>query len=228
MFLNIREFSYGQIKQLIEQENDYRLRLLYRFEFFMIVCYYFRCIAIIIMLRWPDILPLYRFDNLALFVWVYRDIYNEFVVFILSLMAILCLLGLREFYLCDKQTFVFRAIYDLMVRNFENYRKCLKNPIAIKDSIELRRQIYLRQRMTVNGLIIPMSIFSRYCWLKAWLDSWIEIDFFRLDRQMFIKNPMKIFDKTPVRTRVYLVQCIIIQNGFFFIFHLFACKFYNV
>ena len=143
-------------------------------------------------------------------------------------MAILCLLGLREFYLCDKQTFVFRAIYDLMVRNIDHYRKCLKNPIDIKDSIELRRQIYLRQRMTVNGSIIPMSIFSRYCWLKAWLDSWIEMESFRLNGHRFKNNPMKLFPKASLRTRVYLVIFMIIEDQFNFILNLITSKFRTI
>ncbi|OTF77977.1 hypothetical protein BLA29_007356, partial [Euroglyphus maynei] len=59
MFLGIRQFSYGQIKQLVERRNDRRLRLLHRLELTIIIIMIIRSMAIILMLRWPDTFPLY-------------------------------------------------------------------------------------------------------------------------------------------------------------------------
>ena len=226
MFLRIHEFSYGQIKQLVQRKDDCRLRTIHRLEAAIIIFNIFRAIVIILMLRRPDLFPLFRYDHFCHFIWQHRNIYNEFLLLLLILVLALIVVGLNTFYLCDTQSLSFQVLYDIMVINFEHYRKCLiKDPIIIRNAIELRRQNYLRKRMTIKRSIIPLSIYSRYCLLHAWFDSWFEMESFRLNRKMFIKNPMKLFTKAPVRARVYLAFYMIIQDGFNFILHLIASKF---
>ncbi|OTF74909.1 hypothetical protein BLA29_005277, partial [Euroglyphus maynei] len=168
----------------------------------------------------PDSFPLYRYDYFANFIWKNRDIYEEFL-FILSILVLsIIVVGIYTFYLGDTESLDFQVLYDLMVRNVEQYRRCcIRNPVIIENAIKVRRQKYLEKRLK-HRTIIPLVIYGQWYWLKAWLDSWLEMESFRLDRQLFMKNPMKLFSNTSLRTRVYLVLYMIIQDGFNFILHL--------
>ncbi|KAH9522579.1 hypothetical protein DERF_006143 [Dermatophagoides farinae] len=202
MFLRIHEFSYGQIKQLVQRKDDCRLRTIHRLEATIIIFNIFRAIAILLMLRRPDLFPLFKYEHFCHFIWQHRNIYNEFLLFLLILVLALIVVGLNTFYLCDTQSLSFQVLYDIMVINVENYRRCrIKNPIIIKHAIEHRRQKYLRKRMAMSKPIIPLVIYSQFCWLRAWFDSWIEMESFRLNRHRFKNNPMKLFSKAPLRTR---------------------------
>ncbi|OTF79283.1 hypothetical protein BLA29_001614 [Euroglyphus maynei] len=228
MFLHIHQFSYGQIKELFERNDDHRLRLFYRLEFTIIILSIFRGMAFMVMLKWPDSFPYYRYDYFGNYIWKNRDIYDQFIFLILILVLTLITVGLSTFYYYDSGSFALQILYDLMVRNVEHYRQCrIKERIFVKNSIELRRRKYLEKRMKHHWSIIPMAIYSRFCWMKAWLDSWMEMESFRLDQQMFMKNPMKLFSKAPLRARVYLVLYMIIQDGFNFILHLMSSKYFD-
>ncbi|KAH7639011.1 hypothetical protein HUG17_3044 [Dermatophagoides farinae] len=221
MFLRIHEFSYGQIKQLVQRKDDCRLRTIHRLEGTIIIFNIFRAIAILLMLRRPDLFPLFKYEHFCHFIWQHRNIYNEFLLLLLILVLALIIVGLNTFYLCDTQSLSFQVLYDIMVINVENYRRCrIKNPIIIKHAIEHRRQKYLRKRMAMSKPIIPLVIYSQFCWLRAWFDSWIEMESFRLNRHRFKNNPMKLFSKAPLRKRVYLVIFMMIQDQFNFILNL--------
>ncbi|OTF69753.1 hypothetical protein BLA29_005144, partial [Euroglyphus maynei] len=225
MFTRIHQFSYGQIKDLLERRDDRRLWFLYRLELTIIIVLILRAMATILMLKFPDSFAYYRYDNFANFFWTNRDIYDQFLLLLLILVLTLIVVGLYTFYYYDEQSFAIQILYDIMVRNVDQYRQCrIKETEFIENSIKVRWQKYLEKRMKHHWSIIPMAIYSRFCWMKAWLDSWLELESFRLDRRMFMKNQMKLFSKAPLRARIYLVLYMIIQDGFNFILHLMSSK----
>ena len=229
MFLRIHEFSYGQIKQFVQRSGDCRLQTIHRLEVAIAIFYIFRAMAILLMLRRPDLFPLFKYEHFCHFIWQHRDSYDEFLLLLLILIIALIVVGLNTFYLCDTQSLSFQVLYDIMVINVENYRRCrIKNPIIIKHAIEHRRQKYLRKRMAMSKPIIPLVIYSQFCWLRAWFDSWIEMESFRLNRHRFKNNPMKLFSKAPLRTRVYLVIFMMIQDQINFILNLISSKFRTI